>query len=760
MKLEGWLLDLYPSEKGMGVWLKGKDGRTHKFVDDYRPTLYVHGSPEDLKELEAKLATSESVRELGYTKKRVRLRDFEESEVMRIEVTSIARFPHFARKIVRLGGYRKYHLFNVDIPHARAYLYERGIFPLAKIRLTEGNGLGFDLLDSVESNEYELPPLKSLWIHVEPKKKGVLPSFDDPIASISMARDEGGGVLLEGDETEKLLNMVKTVKEEDPDILFTRGGDSWGIPYLAKRAEVNGVLGEMVLGRELEPIKVTRRRGRSYFSYGKIYYKPPARRLLGRIHIDVENSFIYGECGLEGLIELSRLTRVPLQQMARSSIGSAMSSIQLCTALSEGVLIPWMKREPEEFKTAWKLLEADRGGFIFEPKVGIHEGVGEIDFGSFYPEMMKRYNISPETVLCECCPDSSARVPEIGYTICERRRGLIPKVLEPVIRKRRDYKRKMEETLDPELREIYDRRQTALKWILVTCFGYLGYRNARFGRIEAHESVTAFARDNLLRAARIAEEKGFGIVHGIVDSLWIKKSCAASPEFISVCERIEKETGLPISFEGLYKWIVFLPSRVRAGVPVLNRFYGVFEDGKLKARGVMMRRRDTPELVRRAQVEMLEKVAVARDAKEFEDRIPDALGVVQKYADVLMGWRARAEHLAIYRQLSRHPLAYAVRAHTAIAARQMLEAGIELQPGQTIAYIVTNAEARNPNLRVRAFPLVEAKARYDRGWYLDLLLEASEELFGLFGYTKGKIATERLAMIKQVKLHNPEARAR
>ena len=739
MNIEGWLLDLYPSERGMVVWLKKSDGRAIRFLDDYHPTLYVHGSPGDLKELEAKLATSESVREIGYEERRVRLRDLGRSRVMRIEVTSIARFPHFARKIIRLGGYRKYHLYNVDIPHTHAYLYERDLFPFAKVRLGEGLNLRFDLIDSVESCDYDLPSLKSIWLGVEPEKRGPLPSFDDQISSISISLDGEEQTLQEGGETEKLLNLVETVKELDPDLIFTRGGDAWLVPYLAKRAEANGILDEMVLGREPEPMRVSRRRGRSYFSYGRVYYKPPAQYLLGRVHIDVENSFIYCECGLEGLVELSRLTRVPPQEMARSSIGSAMSSLQLYTALKNDVLIPWMKREPEEFKTAWKLLEADRGGFIFEPRVGIHEGVGEIDFSSFYPAMMERYNISPETVLCECCPNSAVKVPEIGYNICERRRGLIPQVLEIVLRKRREYKRRMRETSDPELREVYDRRQSALKWILVTCFGYLGYRNARFGRIEAHESVTAFARENLLKAARMAEEDGFEIVHGIVDSLWLRKPGAGESEFASLCERVERDVGLPISLEGVYRWMVFLPSRVRPGVPVLNRFYGVFRDGRLKVRGVMARRRDTPELIRRAQGEMLDKVAKAWDAEEFREKIPEALSVIPKYAGDLLGFRARVEDLAIYRQLSRHPLAYEVEAATAIAARQMLEAGIELQPGQIISYVVTDAKAKNPNFRVRALPLAREKASYDRWWYLDLLLRAGEELFGLFGYTKEKI---------------------
>ena len=47
---------------------------------------------------------------------------------------------------------------------------------------------------------------------------------------------------------------------------------------------------------------------------------------------------------------------------------------------------------------------------------------------------------------------------------------------------------------------------SAEKWLLVTCFGYLGYKNARFGRIEAHEAVTAYGREALLRAKEAAED--------------------------------------------------------------------------------------------------------------------------------------------------------------------------------------------------------------------------------------------------------------
>src|SRR3972149_10490901 len=59
---------------------------------------------------------------------------------------------------------------------------------------------------------------------------------------------------------------------------------------------------------------------------------------------------------------------------------------------------------------------------------------------------------------------------------------------------RAEYKTLMTKTTDPKLRNVHDQRQAALKWCLVTSFGYLGYRNARFGKIDAHIGVCAFAR--------------------------------------------------------------------------------------------------------------------------------------------------------------------------------------------------------------------------------------------------------------------------
>ena len=99
----------------------------------------------------------------------------------------------------------------------------------------------------------------------------------------------------------------------------------------------------------------------------------------------------------------------------------------------------------------------------------------------------------------------------------------MPRTLKPILALREQLKARAKE-LPPDEAAPYKERQTALKWMLVTCFGYLGYKNARFGRIEAHEAVTAHGRDKLLTAKEISEAAGYTVLHGLTDCLWLQKS--------------------------------------------------------------------------------------------------------------------------------------------------------------------------------------------------------------------------------------------
>jgi DNA polymerase elongation subunit (family B) len=739
--IKGWILDVYPSGPSqVTVWLIGDNGERVRFVDNYTHRIYVAGNYQLLEDLAEKITDSKSVASFRFVEKYADFMEASRKKVLEIDMRDYGRASFFARKVLRLGDYENFQLYNVDVPIAQAYLYDRDVFPLAHVLVFEsGNRLGYELLDSVESCDYEVPRLRSMCINADVERKGAVRSFSDKIGSISLEMDNKTVVISEGDEADKILELVKTVREVDPDIVFTRGGDSFLFPYLAYRAFVNGVLDKFVLSREAVPLKAKRSRGRSFFSYGRVYYKAPLRRLYGRIHIDVNNTFIYSACGLEGLFEVSRTCRVPLHRAARASIGSIMSSLQLYTAWKDDILIPWKKREPESFKTGWELLIADRGGFIFEPKLGFHTDVVEVDFTSMFPMLMLTRNISAETVLCKCCPNSRIRVPELGYNICEKRKGIVPKTLDLLLKKRLKYKSLMRETSDERLRQTYDLRQSALKWILVTCFGYLGYRNARFGKVDAHIAVCAFARDGLLKTVRLAEEHGFEVLHGIVDSLWIKKAGVTPREVVDFCREASNLVGVPLNVEGKYRWIVFLQSKITPEVPVLNRYYGVFEDGRIKMRGIEARRTDTPEFIKKAQLEMIKVLSDALSYEDFVKRIPAALQVLRGYVEKLLHGNVSVEELLVSKRLSKHPQDYAHDVFQAVAAKQLLAAGFDVYPGQTVRFLIVDADNRSPNNRVRAAELLNGRQRFDAQKYLEMLLEAGETLFSVFGYDLERI---------------------
>src|SRR5438045_7658706 len=166
-----------------------------------------------------------------------------------------------------------------------------------------------------------------------------------------------------------------------------------------------------------------------------------------------------------------------------------------------------------------------------------------------------------------------------------------------------------------------------MKWLLVCCFGYTGYKNARFGKIEAHEAINAVARETLLVAKEIAEADGFELIHALVDSLYVCKEGATRENYERLSQQIEDRTRLPLAIESVYRYVVFLPSKQYADVPVPNRFFAVGEDGDLKVRGLECRRHDTPPLISRMQQKVLAVLAKAHDSDSSLENIEIARGV-------------------------------------------------------------------------------------------------------------------------------------
>jgi DNA polymerase elongation subunit (family B) len=737
--ISGWLFDAYTLNGNMIFWIKKTNSTMIRVVDkSWNHKIYVASDKSLLKSIIENNEILSMVKEYNFLSKFELVTDTKRSQVLEMELKDSTYTLKLAEKIERLGRFGQFRLYNVGILPEQSYFYEHDIFPLMKCKVHVSNSklnwVGKE--DNVWSTEYKLPLFNNVRLKVYPKvKEGKIPRFTDSIAFVSI---QNSGrikdiIHIQGTEIDILYQLVKEIKKINPDFILTEDGDSFTFPYLRYRSEINQV--DLILDREGVPLYRPKRDGISYFSYGKIYFKPLAAKLFGRVHIDTDNSFVLNESGLQGLYELARICRLPLHAASRASIGKCMSSLQFYNAMIKDILIPWKPTLAEHPKSLGDLLIADRGGLIFEPIVGVHEKVAELDFVSLYPNIMFKENISAETVICNCCSHSKLRVPELlNYHICEKRRGIVPISLEILLKKRAIYKNKKNSTTDPNLKKIFGARQTALKWVLVTSFGYLGFNNAKFGRIDAHIAVCAFDRQILLQTVRIAESHRFKILHAIVDSIWIQKKDGINNDYNDLTTEIENKTGFPISFEGIYKWIVFVPSKNNAALPVSNRYFGVFEDGTVKMRGIEARRHDTAEFFSNVQQNILNIMSEANSIKEVRDLMPKVRDIFQMHLELLKYSKVPINDLVLTKRISKNVDEYENRNTVELdALLQLKNAGNSLKAGQILKYVITDYYQKNSRKRSIPLELVNSKTVYDAKRYSELLAETCNSVTEPFG---------------------------
>jgi DNA polymerase II len=719
----GWLLDLYEDEQdGVTLWVLTDKGERLRLRQPFPVTFYAHGPAERLRALCLFLKGQD----VSLTLERVERRDIFSSQplvVLAVQVRQASAQPRLFQGAA--AAFPDLTYFDADLALSLRYAARYSVFPLARCRLRAGRGGQVREIAPLESPwEMDPLPVPVRTLSIEPDAN---PNHATP-ACLLLRSGRYSYRLPLAHPRPLLVNLAAILKRHDPDLLLSYWGDTWLIPRLLELSKRTGL--PLSLSRDPQRDH-SYRPERSYFSYGQIIHRGQQYHLFGRWHIDCCNAMLFHDYGMEGVQELSRVTALPVQTAARVSPGSGISAMQILTALRQEVLVPWHKQQAERPKTALDLLRADQGGMVYQPIIGLHFNVAAVDFISMYPSIMARFNISPETVGVNV--DGARLVPQIGLSIDQERPGLIPQTLRPLLDKRLALKTRLGgmPRWDPR-RKQYSARASAHKWLLVTCFGYLGYKNARFGRIEAHEAVTAYGREALLQAKEAAEDLGGEVLHLYVDGLWIKQEGAASPaDHQPLLDEIVTRTGLPVALDGIYRWVAFLPSRQDPDTPVANRYFGVFQDGSLKVRGIEARRGDTPPFIAQTQMEILERLANLSSLDKLGDCLPGVAALLRKTIAALRAGRIPLERLLVSLKLSRNLDEYRSPSPAARAAAQLAAVGKNLRPGQRVRFILTRGE---PGVFAWDLPGSLDLASVDTARYIELLLRAASTVLQPFGF--------------------------
>jgi len=743
----GWLLDIYPAHQpspntiggGAILWLlcQRQDGEVYRLrlEQEFPVTFYVAGTPQQLRTVWRFLQARPERLELARSERRDLFQP-QPLSLLAVRVHQPSQQPRLFHLLAEAFPDLTY--YDADLTLALRHAAAYGSFPLAHchVMVDERNRIQkFTVLDSPWELDPPFPPLQILTIQPE-----VDPFHAEPQRLLIQCLSQRGSYELAlQPERPLLINLRAILQRHNPDLLLTMWGDTWMLPHLLSLSQRWRI--PLPLNRDGQ-VPVAYRRERTYFTYGQVVYRGRQVLLSGRWHLDAHNAMLFHDYALDGVLEMARVTSLPVQLAGRLSPGSGISTMQMQTALRQGILVPWRKQQAEHLKTAFELIGSDQGGMVYQPTIGLHSQVAEIDFVSMYPSIMARFNISPETIGSQ--RPTAELVPELGMIVDRALPGLVPQTLQPLLDKRLALKRRLMELPGWDPRRRRDKAcASAHKWLLVTCFGYLGYKNARFGRIEAHEAVTAYGREALLRAKEAAEELGFKVLHMYVDGLWVKHTAnlgntglaqnrqqppphdqetAQVAYYQPLLEEIAKRTGLSIALEGIYRWVAFLPSRLDRRVPVANRYFGVFQDNSIKMRGIETRRRDTPLFVAESQLHILQRMAQAPDASSLEQCLPDIVAHLRRRLVELRSGGIPLQKLLVSQKLSKALADYRDPSPAARAAAQLAEVGKTVKQGQRVRFVYTLGK---PGVHAWDLPTPPNPRAVDVRRYTTLLLRAA-----------------------------------
>ena len=683
---KGWLLDLYEdAADGVRLWFIMDDGRRICLRQEFPVSFYVYGPVSRLHECCLFLKRQPGVTGLSREMKK----DVFQPEllcVLRVDMKGPVSQQACFRTLQKVFPDLTWYNADISVQARHAAQYES--FPMAFCELEyEDDGMlsEFRVLNSRWDLPVLLPVLRKLELTPDCD-----PSRAEPTA-LEVRIDKKKQRILLDDPAAVISRLNELTDQYDPDILLTDWGDNWLIPKLLEMQEAAGI--PLQFNRDVEK-DILWKKETSYFSYGQIVYRAREAHLFGRCHIDRKNAMMWRDYGFDGALEMARVTAMPIEHAARVSPGSGISAMQMITAMQHDVLVPEQKQQSEGVKNGLELIRFDRGGMIYQPKPGLYTDIAEIDFVSMYPAIIINGNISPEVPLPE------------GLEPARKELGIVPLTLKPLYEKRVKIKQKLLHCPDRDepLAKSYAARASALKWLLVVCFGFLGYKNARFGRIESHEAVTRGGREALLIAKEAAEDMGFEVLHMFVDALWLrKKGCTTVADFQPVLDEISRRTNMMIALDGIYNWLAFLPSRSDEAVPVPNRYFGTFRSGELKMRGIEARRHDMPPWIAETQRKALKCLSLACDARDLPECLHKAFAVFQQALDDLNAGRVPLEELVVTLRISRELDDYKAPAPSVRAARQLLErTGKRLAPGQKVRFLYTTGKED-----VRAWELPE-----------------------------------------------------
>jgi len=610
-----------------------------------------------------------------------------------------------------------------DIRFTSMYLIERDLRPCswyeAEVKKLEKEpGVKADAVYLAESpfktvEKSEIPKLRILCFSMicyspigEPMPQR------DPIAAISIVTDEGKSkqfTLNELKEETLIESFVKSVNEFDPDIIAGYETNVKGWDYLIGRASIKNV--DLYVGRTDAPphrsvyghFSVTGRINLDLSDYigdfsevklktlekfaeflgipgtegveqidemgfAKYWEDPDKRPALLRFSMERANKIMgVVEKILDYAIQLSNLVGIPLDYVGSAAVGFRVEWLLIREAKKFEELIP-KKLERRYFRYV--------GGMVLKPEKGLHENIAVLDFKSLYPNIMIKYNISPDTYVepdRKVPEDKVYEAPEVKHRFLREPPGLYKKILENMISARDELRAKLKglEVESPSYR-LYDARQKALKVITNAIYGYAGWLGARWYIKPVAEAASAWGRYIIKNTIEFSRELGLKIIYGDTDSIFVEFEEKKINELLRI---VKENLGLELRPDKIYVRVLFTEAK--------KRYCGLLRDGRLDFVGFEIVRGDWTEAAKKVQEEVLTII--------LKEKSPErAREYVNQYISKLRERKVPLKDLVIWKSITKPIEEYKVNAPHIEAAKLLISKGWTVYPGDKVGYVVTS----------------------------------------------------------------------
>ena len=415
---------------------------------------------------------------------------------------------------------------------------------------------------------------------------------------------------------------------------------------------------------------------------------------------------------LDFALQLSALVSLPLDHVMTAAVGFRVEWFLIKRTRRIGELVPRRIEQP---------YYPYIGGLVLQPKAGLHDNIAVLDFKSMYPNIMIRYNLSPDTYVPPDGPEPKGGVyeaPEIKHRFRKEPPGFYKEALTFLIQVRSQIRSQMKTLLPSSVEySVLDARQKAVKIITNAAYGYAGWIGARWYIKPVAEAASAWGRYTILNASRMVEDKGLTVIYGDTDSLFLTND---KKRILELQKEICSEIGLEVEVSEVYKRIFFTEAK--------KRYAGLREDGSLDIVGLEVIRGDWAQVAKNVQENVL---GIILREKSSEKAVEYVHKVVLELRQRLVPFH----DLIIWKTLTKAPEQYAVRAPHVEAAKMLKEKGWRLTAGDKVGFVILTGKGRFYN---RVKPYVFAKYdQVDVDYYItNQVVPAAARILGFFGVTE------------------------